>query len=248
MRLLISFIGLLMMTACGNHYYYYPTFQDVPSNSKRHQLTAKNFVAGYNEGYAFNYAPTDHIGANVNINKIDDSGSEGAAQLLDFGLYAYNAHSLSQEEHIYINYSVKGAFSYGLDTRYKEHFRINLNRYYLQPGFSLNSRFLDFGFSTRLSYLKYGLQINDYAETMAPYNAYNLYELGSRPFYFIEPHAYIGIGYKGIKLNYHIAESIHLGEGKLAYREGTESYLSLSLRVDIEKIFNQIKSWEDKRQ
>jgi len=243
MKKIIYLLNLIILTSCSS-YYYYPTYQNIPSNTKANEIQAVYFVDIIaNKGLALSYSLNKNIGVFTNYNNLSTQSnllfSDGGTYIADIGMYYFNNLKVDNEN-IKITMSVSSAYSYGQEEcseySYEQsaeyYFNLNLHRFFLQPSFSYKSRFFDFGISSRISYVNY----TSNADVIGP----DLSKLTRTPYYFFEPHIFFGIGYKWIKLNYHFVKAENINNARISFIEKSD-YISLSINYDIDKLFKKKK-------
>ena len=232
------FLIVFLLTGCGT-YYYYPTYQDIPTNTKRGELRGNFFTSADNQGFNLAYSVTNNFGTFVCLNTFDNYDFKHGAQITDFGVYYFKANSLKAKPTIKLVFSLSGAYGFGQNNKHYELYNLYINRFFLQPSLALTSKFVDFGFSGRFSYVDFKMDRHVGAE----YDGYftKLYDVGKDAFYFFEPNLFIGLGYKGIKLNYHFLGVNKLDDSKIEYCKESIGYLSLSMKFDITKLFKRNK-------
>lgn len=224
------FSFLSFLSACST-YYYYPTFQNVPAHTNSNEISGAYFISGENEGFTLNYSVTNHFGAFLTANTFDGYNFRDGTQLFDFGLYAFDSKPINTNGNINFIYAVSAAYGYGEYNREKEFYNLNISRLSIQPSIALTSKIFDCGLSFRLSNVDYELHRFAYN---SEYDE-NLMNIGKDKFYFFEPHAFIGLGYKGIKLNYHTLITKKINAPKILYYETPTGYFSLSLKYTLGK-------------
>ena len=227
---ILLFLVIISLYSCHT-YHYFPTYQNVPTNQKKNEVSTTSFVNPENIGQSISYSVTDKVGAFATYNEFNGSNE---AYICDVGLYAYKPlETILENTNVVI--SISGAYGFGKHYG-SDMYHLKMNRVYLQPSFGYESKFVDFGASTRLSYLNYKV---DYFDTKYGRENTSLKDVGIKPFYFIEPNLYIGLGYKWIKLNYHYMVLNKLNSAKIEYYRDNVSFFSLSIKYDIDKIFKK---------
>lgn len=224
-KYLILIFSIFLMYSCST-YYYYPTYQDIPTDTKKNEIRGSSFLSGDNEGFNVGYSISENIGTFLTLNTFNNFDFKNGVQIADIGLYYYDHKSLTENGNI--TYSISSAYGYGQDNR-NNNFDLDINRIFIQPSLAFTSKFVDFGISSRFSYVDYRLYSVDYYSS-------DLYDVGKRKFFFFEPHIFLGLGYKGIKLNYHIANLFKINTSEILYFKDEVGYLSLSLKFDINKL------------
>ena len=227
---------LFLLTGCST-YYYYPTYQDIPTNTKSGEVRANYFGSGDNQGFNLAYSITNNFGTFVCLNTFDEYNFKHGAQITDFGVYYFKVNSFKAKPNIKLVFSLSGAYGFGQNNQNYELYNLNINRFFLQPSIALTSTFVDFGISGRFSYVDFKMDRHVGQE----YDGYftQIYDVGKEAFYFFEPNLFIGVGYKGIKLNYHFLSVNKLNDSKIEYYSESTPYLSLSMKFDIAKIFKK---------
>ena len=192
--ILISFL----LSACSP-YYYFPTYQNIPIHSGKNEIQSAYFLNAENQGFSISYTLSDNFGIFTNVNTFDKYNLSDGAFFADLGLFYFKNSSVFNDKAELV-LSITSAYGYGKNNRYREFYQMGINRFFLQPSFILTSDFIDLGASYRFSYVNYNLKTDEGYE-----DKYNeLMDVGKTPFFFAEPHIFAGVGYKWIKLNYHI--------------------------------------------
>lgn len=235
-RCLISLLFILLGSGCST-YYYYPTYQAIPTNTKENEIRGSYFTSADNQGFNLNYSITKNLGAFLCVNTFNDYDFKKGAQIADLGLYFYKNQFFTENENIKMTYSISSAYGYGQNNRYHDFFDLDIHRIIIQPSFAIASRFVDFGISSRFSSVDY--KLDRFVDERFDYYFIDLYDIGNHQFHFFEPHMYFGIGYKGLKLNYHIVNLSKINDPEILYYNNTVGYLSLGVKLDIDKIFYQ---------
>ncbi len=235
-KLLILIIFIL--TGCET-YHYYPTFQQIPKSTKAKEITGSYFSSDDNLGINVNYSITDNIGTFVTVNTFDSYDFKNGAHITDLGLYYSRSKKTSAIRPVHITYALSGGYGYGGYNRDADYYTLEINRAFLQPSFAYTSKFFDAGISSRFTYLDYTVK-----RAPANYSSTNLDDLRdmpSRGFVFFEPQFYFGIGYKGVKLNYHSVSLKKLNDAHVLFSDESIAYLSLSIKLNADVIFGSAK-------
>lgn len=231
--LILVFI-ILLFSSCGT-YYYYPTYQNTPTNTKEKEIKGSYFISAYNQGFNISYSLTKNIGTFLCINTFNNYNFSTGAEIADLGLYYFKSEDIDENKNLKIIYSISAAYGYGQNNRHHDFFNLDINRIFIQPSFAITSKFVDFGISSKFSYVNY--KIDRIVSEQYSNHFADLHDVGKQQFHFIEPHIYFGLGYKGIKLNYHIVNTHKMNDSEILYYNNVIGYLSLSLKFDIDKIF-----------
>ena len=100
---------------------------------------------------------------------------------------------------------------------------------FVQPSIGFRSKFFDMGMSIRGTYLNLALVGTSYHQEE--------FSVSSGNYFFLEPNAFIGVGYKGVKLNFHRTLLTQIGGSSFSYYSDAPAYLSLSVQLDFDKLF-----------
>lgn len=234
MRVNTTMMFALVLAGCST-YYYYPTYQSISTNTKSNELKADYFVGGYNEGFSLSYSLSNHLGTYFSVCTFDQYEFKEGAQIADIGFYYFGAKNIYELPNINLTYSLSAAYGLGEYNRHREDYDLDINRFMLQPSFAVTSTLVDFGFSSRFSCVNY--KVHRYTEHLSDYQISDLGDAGKSLFYFFEPNIFIGIGYKGVKLNYHYVTLTKMNDSEISYYDGNTAYLSLSVKYEIGKLW-----------
>lgn len=231
---LILILIAFLLSSCGT-YYYYPTYQNVPTNTKENEISYACFLSGDNMGFNLSYSMTKNLGSFLTVNTFDNLDSEKATKMADLGLYYFKSINIANNKNIKSTYSLTSAYGFGQNNRHDFAYALDIKRVFLQPSFTFQSNYVDLGFSSRFSYVDY--KVEKFLGEEYKFLFDHLYDIGERGFLFFEPHMYVGLGYKGVKLNCHITNVNKINSAKILFYDTRVVYLSLSLNFDIDKIF-----------
>ncbi len=229
------YIAIIIMTGCSTNYYY-PTYQNIPVNNKSKELKGDYFISKASEGFSLSYSVTNNIGSYINLNTFNNYDFKDGAQIMDIGFYLFEAKEISDKPNINLTYSMAAAYGFGQYNRQRDYYELDIHRIVIQPSFAITTKIFDIGFSGRFSYVDY--KLNRYKGEEFDSHYTQLHDIGKKPFYFFEPGFFIGLGYKGIKLNFHRLKLNKLNDAKILYYEDT-AYLCLSLKFDIDKLLHK---------
>lgn len=232
---LILILIASLLSGCGT-YYYYPTYQNVPTNTKENEISYACFRSGDNRGFNLSYSMTKNLGSFLTVNTFDNLNSEKATRMTDLGLYYFNSINIANNKNIKSTYSLTSAYGTGQNNRHDFAYALDIKRVFLQPTFTFQSKYVDFGLSSRFSYVDY--KVEKFLGEKYKHLFDQLYDIGERGFLFFEPHMYIGIGYKWVKVNYHMMKVSKINSAKILYYDFRVGYLSLSFNLDLATIFN----------
>jgi hypothetical protein len=226
-------IASLLLVGC-NRYNYYPTFQSIPTQSEAKEVKAAYFISEANQGFAVNYTLTKNTGVFTTVNTFGEYDFKNDAHLLDVGAFYFNTIDFSGDK--YLSYAVSGAYGFGENNRNSEYYAMDIMRLSLQPSVIFRSKFFDAGLSTRFSHVGYNVErvanVHD-----REFEA--LRDMESSKYFFAEPNAFVGVGYKGIKLNLHLTQALKLNNADLYYLDSPQLYMSLSANYKLSKLFGK---------
>ncbi|MCK5853559.1 hypothetical protein KAH27_11070 [bacterium] len=235
MRKYLGILTLFTLYACSA-YYYFPTYQNVPIPTKKHEFKQSYFINGESQGFSLSYSISNNFGVFSNLNTFDNYKFSSGAYFTDFGLFIYK-NPFPSDDKVKMIISLASAYGYGQNNRYSEYYDMGIHRIFIQPALYFTNDFFDIGFSYRFSYVNYTLNINGDRENNGNFD--ELFDIGSEPFYFSEPHFFIGLGYKWVKISYHLVSAHKINDAKIQYYKSEVPYLSLDIKFNIDKIFNK---------
>lgn len=233
----------LTVSSCSN--YYYPTYQNIPTQTEKNELKASWHADLATGGLNASYTLTNHLGVMTNYSSTgpDTETINGAtithgknSYLTDFGAFYYgNALYHIDDYIINMTYALTGAYSFGAQRHYHEVFDMEIDRFYLQPSVAFTSKFIDFGISSRFTYVDYTL--NSHAHFNR--SEYDLFNIENENFYFFEPQLFVKIGYKWFKIGYYQNRAFNLTNNKIEFEDHTTAGIVLTLQFKLNKLFNK---------
>lgn len=240
---LLFFLLVLTISSCSK--YYYPTYQNIPTQTEKNELKANWHFDLASAGLNASYTITDHLGIIANHSSVGPKSESNNnrtvtydkdSYLNDLGAFYYGTTLYHIDNYpINMTYALTGAYSYGAQRHDHEVFDMEIDRFYLQPSVAFTSKFIDFGISSRFTHVNYTLKSH------APFNRsdYDLYNIENDNFYFFEPQLFIKIGYKWIKIGYFQNRAFNLTNNKIEFEDRTSAGVVLTLQFKLNKLFNK---------
>jgi len=226
----LCLILVILLYSCGT-YQYYPTYQNFNLSEQKNETQINTFASQVNEGLNVSHSLTDHLGAFVTYNKFNSEFSEKRRRAVDFGAFYYRSMQ-AQDKLVKYSFTASPFYGYGYDYS-EDDYRLKFNRLGFQTSAAFTSKFIDAGLSSRFMKMVYQTEFS--SSSFMTYEEV-LGDVGLRPFHFSELSGFIGLGYKGVKLNLQIIQAYKLNKGEISMYDN-DGYLSLSINLKWSDIF-----------
>lgn len=226
----------LSMYSCQS-YYYYPTNQNVLKFKEKGDASVsfgldENGANSYNIGYSI----TDNV-ALLSDFRTFDSYSSGSSVEYKIDDYLWDTELIFYKKYKDVIYpAINVGYGFGEIDRNERHYKLNVNRQFIQPSIGISNNFYDFAISSRFSRVNY-----DLSKVQTFYENVDLQDVGKKDFYFVEPAFTLGIGYKFIKFRYQGIFLSKISSGKIKYCESSR-FLTLNMTFNINKLFVKDKN------
>lgn len=257
LTVLTIIISTFLLTSCGT-YFYYPMQHNVMQFNKKSDFVAAYGLSEGEMSYNLGYAFTNNLAFLTSFRQFS----------LGYHEFFYdNEISFFNKSKNNLFYSCNLGYGIGASQDEDNYYSIIANRKFLLPAIGYKSKFIDISYSARLSRVNYEVEIYNYYSSSTTEEYYNehknngsitqttygeyrdfrireelyLYDVGKKPFYFIEPAITLGLGYKNIKFQCQFISCNQISSGKIKFIENT-THLSLRMTCNINDTYNFINN------
>ncbi|MCP4457110.1 MAG: hypothetical protein GY816_03635 [Cytophagales bacterium] len=186
----------------------------------------ENGYSNYNIGYSFN----DHLAIISDFKTFDtySTKSDNSTRIDDY--FWDNEIVLYSNFNEFFYPAINAGYGFGRVDRAEDIYSLKAYRQFIQPSLGYSSKFFDVAISTRLTRTNYRLKVMP-RDVSYLNSYYELYDVGKRNFYFVEPALTLGVGYKNIKLRVQKVSASQLGSGNIRYYK-RNTIVSINILLD----------------